>query len=103
MTESQKKKNTGSTETSSKVDKEDSEARGLQREGVRAPACRKGTLKRVLKYTGERFLCFFMESYNKILGETNFTLSECFVLPIMVLLVVVGYATLAAIFYNTDG
>ena len=107
MTESQKKKNTGSTETSSKVDKEDSEARGLQREGVRAPACRKGTLKRGLKYTGKRYPCFyqrkFMEFYNKILGKTNFTLSECLVLPIMVLLAVVAYASLAAIFYNTDG
>ena len=45
----------------------------------------------------------FMESYNKILGKTNITLSECFVLPIMVLLGVVAYASLAAIFYNTDG
>ena len=102
MTESQNKKNAGgSTETSSKVNKEDSEARGLQREGVRAPACRKGTLKRGLKYTGERYLCFyprkFMESHN------NFTLSECLVLPIMVLLAVVAYASLAAMFYNTDG
>ena len=44
-----------------------------------------------------------MESYNKILGKTNFTLSECFVLPIMVLLAMVAYASLAAIFYNTDG
>ena len=56
LTESQNKKSTGSTETSSKVDKEDSEARGLQREGVRASACRRGTLKRGLKYTGERSL-----------------------------------------------
>ena len=58
MTESQNKKTTGSTETSSKVNKEDSEASGLHREGVRAPACRKGTLKRGLKYTGERYLFF---------------------------------------------
>ena len=44
-----------------------------------------------------------LESYNKILGKNNFTLSECLVLPIMVLFAVVAYATLAAIFYNTDG
>ena len=56
LTESQNRKTTGSTETSSKVNKEDSEARGLEREGVRAPACRKGTLKRGLKYPGERSL-----------------------------------------------
>ena len=100
MTERQNK-STGSTENRNKVNKEDSKGRGLQREGVRAPACRKGTLKRGLKYTGERYLCFyprkFMESHN------NFTLSECLVLPIMVLLAVVAYASLAAMFYNTDG
>ena len=62
LTESQNKKNAGgSTETSSKVDKEDSEARGLKREGVRAPACRRGTLKRGLKYTGERSLSVFYQ------------------------------------------
>ena len=44
-----------------------------------------------------------MESYKRILGKNNFTLSEYLVLPIMVLLAVVAYASLAAIFYNTDG
>ena len=90
------------TETEAEtVNKEDSEARGLQRQDVRAPSCRKGTLKIVLKNTGECCLCFFIkESYNKILGKTNITLSECFVLPIMVLLGVVAYASLAAIFYT---
>ena len=91
------------------MNKEDYEVRRLQREGVRAPACRKGTMKRGLKYTGERSLiCVFyqrkfMESYNKIPGKDNLTLSECLVLPIMVLVAVVAYASLAAIFYNTDG
>ena len=97
------------TETEAEtVNKEDSEARGLQRQDVRAPSCRKGTLKIVLKNTGECCLCFFIKEYSwspttKILDKTNFTLSECLVLPVMVLLAVVAYASLAAIFYNTDG
>ena len=82
------------------MNKEDYEVRGLQREGVRAPACRKGTMKRGLKYTGERSLVsvFFLsnkiiESCKIFLGKDIFTLSECLVLPILVLLAVVTYRT----------
>ena len=93
------------TENSGKT-KEDSETRGLQRGGVGAPVCRRGILKRGLKCTGERFRTLLKEIQlsNKIfLGKNNFTLSECLVLPITVLLAVVAYASLAAVFYNTDG
>ena len=38
----------------------------------------------------------------KFLGRYNFTLSEFLVLPVTVLLAVVAYASLAAVFYNTD-
>ena len=59
MTENPDKRSTELTETEAEtVNKEDSEARGLQRQEVRAPACRRGTLNRVLKYTGERFQFF---------------------------------------------
>ena len=33
----------------------------------------------------------------------NSTFSECLVLPIIVFLAVAAYATVAAVFYNTDG
>ena len=56
LRESYDKKSTGLTETSNKVEEGDSEARGLKKIGVRAPGCRKGSLKRGLKYTGEHFL-----------------------------------------------
>ena len=38
-----------------------------------------------------------------LLGKNNFTLSEYLLLPITVLLAVVAYASLAAVFYNTEG
>ena len=56
MTESQDEKSTGATENRNKVNKEDSQAIGLRRMGVGAATCRKGSLMRALKYTGERFL-----------------------------------------------
>ena len=62
MTESPDKRSTELIDTEAEtVNKEDSEARGLQRQEVRAPACRKGALKIVLKNTGECFLCFFVK------------------------------------------
>ena len=72
MTESPDKRRTELTETEAEtVNKEDSEARGLQRQEVRAPACRKGTLKIVLKYTGERFLCFLLKKIHEVLQQTS--------------------------------
>ena len=53
LTESQDKKRSGLTETNSKVNLQDFEAKGIKKIRVRAPTCRKGSLKRGLKYTGD--------------------------------------------------
>ena len=55
LIKSKDERSTGATEIGNKVKREDSNARVLERLAVGRGACRKGSLKRGLKYTGGRF------------------------------------------------
>ena len=52
---SKDERSTGATEIGNKVKREDSNARVPERLAVGRGACRKGSLRRALKYTGGRY------------------------------------------------
>ena len=71
---------------------------GKPEEAVARARCWKGSLLWGLQRTGE-----IIKSEKSFRLKCNFSPSETWILPIVTLLVMVAYAILAIVFYNTDG
>ena len=72
--------------------------------------CWSRILLRCLQKTGEPYIFAFSWEVILVAGlgiwckpKCNFSPSETWILPIVTLLVIVAYAVLAIVFYNTDG